>query len=299
MIEVHETIADLRAALESTRRAGRSVGLVPTMGALHAGHASLITRAASDCDVVVVTVFVNPLQFGAGEDLGAYPRSLAADIFLADESGAAHVFAPSTGEMYGAGPVTTVAVDGPLTNVLEGASRPTHFDGVTTVVAKLFAIVGACSAYFGEKDFQQLAVVRRMTADLSFPVRVVGCPTVRDPDGLALSSRNAYLEPDERRVAPLLHRSLVAGADCIRGGERQPAAVTEAMASVIATEPMFDPDYVAVVDAATFETPDPLEGDLRLLAAARLGKARLIDNLGVTVSAGPSGRLSGQHGAHR
>jgi pantoate--beta-alanine ligase len=290
MIEVHETIADLRAALEAARRAGKHVGLVPTMGALHAGHASLIERAASECDVVVTTVFVNPLQFGPSEDLGAYPRSLAGDIFLADESGSHHVFAPSVDEMYGAeGTVTTVSVTGPLTEVLEGASRPTHFDGVTTVVAKLFAIVGACSAYFGEKDFQQLAVVRRMAIDLSLPVQVVGCPTVRDADGLALSSRNAYLDPDERRVAPLLHRALGVGADCVRTGETDPAVVIDAMAATIAVEPMFGLDYAAVVDPTTFATPDPLGGELRLLAAARLGKARLIDNLGVTVD----------HGTHR
>lgn len=286
MIEVHETIADLRAALEPARRAGRSVGLVPTMGALHAGHASLISRAASDCDVVVVSVFVNPLQFGADEDLDAYPRSLAADIFLADESGASHVFAPSIEEMYGEETSTTVSVAGPLTEVLEGASRSGHFDGVTTVVTKLFAIVGACAAYFGEKDYQQLAVVRRMTTDLSLPVDVVGCSTVRDPDGLALSSRNAYLDPDERRAAPMLHRALVAGADCVRGGERGAQAVVDAMTTVIAGEPLFDLDYAAVVDAATFVTPVPLAGELRLLAAARLGKARIIDNLGVTVNDG-------------
>jgi pantoate--beta-alanine ligase len=286
VIEVHETIADLRAALEPARRAGKPVGLVPTMGALHEGHASLITRAASECDVVVTTVFVNPLQFGANEDLGSYPRSLASDIFLADESGATLVFAPSVDEMYGSGTATTVAVEGALTDVLEGASRPAHFDGVTTVVAKLFAIVGACRAYFGEKDFQQLAVVRRMASDLSMPVTVVGCPTVRDADGLALSSRNAYLDADERRVAPTLHRALVAGADCIRAGERSPATVIDAMTAVIAAEPRFGLDYAAVVDAATFCTPDPLKGDVRLLAAARLGKARLIDNLGVTVANG-------------
>ena len=286
MIEVHETIADLRAALDTARRAGKTVGLVPTMGALHAGHASLIGRAASDCDVVVTTIFVNPLQFGANEDLSAYPRSLAADIFLADENGATLVFAPSVAEMYGSGTHTTVSVGGPLTEVLEGASRPTHFDGVATVVAKLFAIVGACKAYFGEKDFQQLAVVRRMAADLSLPVEVIGCPTVRSADGLALSSRNAYLDPDERRVAPVLHRALVAGADCVRAGEVDPAVVVAAMTQTIAAEPRFQLDYAAVVDPATFSTPDPLTGELRLLAAAHLGRARLIDNLGVTVANG-------------
>jgi pantoate--beta-alanine ligase len=286
VIEVHETVADARAAIDVARRAGKSVGLVPTMGALHAGHESLIARAASECDTVVVTIFVNPLQFGKGEDLNAYPRSLAGDIFLADENGAAIVFAPSVEEMYGDGVATTVSVRGPLTEVLEGASRPTHFDGVATVVAKLFSIVGPCSAYFGEKDFQQLAVVRRMARDLSMAVTVIGCPTVRDADGLALSSRNAYLEPDERRVAPTLHRALVAGADCVRAGARDAGEVVAAMAGTIAAEPTFELDYAAVVDAATFTTPDPLTGELRLLAAARLGKARLIDNLGVTVNDG-------------
>jgi pantoate--beta-alanine ligase len=286
MIEVHETVADIRSALDAARRNGKQIGLVPTMGALHAGHASLVTRAASDCDVVCTTIFVNPLQFGAGEDLSAYPRSLSSDIFLADEAGTALVFAPSVDEMYGSGTMTTVSVDGPLTRVLEGASRPTHFDGVATVVAKLFAIAGPCRAYFGEKDFQQLAIVRRMTSDLSLPVEVIGCPTVRDADGLAMSSRNAYLEPDERRAAPTLHRALMTGADCIRSGERGAGAVVDAMLGVLATESLLDVDYAAVVDAATFATPDPLTGELRLLAAARLGKARLIDNLGVTVDDG-------------
>ena len=286
MIEVHETIADLRTALEAARGSGKTVGLVPTMGALHAGHASLITRALSDCDIVCTTIFVNPLQFGPNEDLSAYPRSLSSDIFLADEAGSALVFAPSVEEMYGEGTMTTISVDGPLTRILEGASRPTHFDGVSTVVAKLFAIAGPCRAYFGEKDFQQLAVVRRMAADLSLPVEVVGCPTIRDADGLALSSRNAYLDPDERRGAPTLHRALAAGADCIRSGERDPNVVIEVMKATVASEPLFGLDYVAVVDASTFTTPDPLGGELRLLAAARLGKARLIDNLGVTVADG-------------
>lgn len=286
MIEVFDSIADTRTALDAARRDGRSIGLVPTMGALHAGHASLITRAASDCDVVVTTVFVNPLQFGQGDDLSAYPRSLASDIFLADESGSAIVFAPSNEEMYGTGTMTTVSVRGPLTDVLEGASRPGHFDGVATVVAKLFAIVGQSRAYFGEKDFQQLAVVRRMAADLSLPVEVIGCPTVRSADGLALSSRNQYLSTEERRAAPTLHRALVAGADCVRAGERDPRVVVDAMTATVDAEPLFDLDYAAVVDAATFATPDPLAGELRLLAAARLGKARLIDNLGVTVSDG-------------
>src|SRR5438270_4409324 len=212
------TIAAFSEALDAERRAGRVVGLVPTMGALHDGHASLVRRAADECDVVAVTVFVNPLQFGAGEDLDAYPRTLDADVALAERSGASIVFAPTVAEMYGDGTWTTVSVAGEMTSVLEGASRPGHFDGVATVVAKLFAMAGRCRAYFGEKDFQQLAIVRRMATDLSFPVEIVPCPTVRADDGLALSSRNAYLSAEERAAAPVLHRALRAGADAVLAG---------------------------------------------------------------------------------
>jgi pantoate--beta-alanine ligase len=281
-------ISELRTRLDAARAGGQRVGFVPTMGYLHDGHASLIRAARVDTDLVVVSIFVNPLQFGAGEDLDAYPRDLAGDIAAAEAEGVDVLFAPTVAEMYPEPTRTTVHV-ADLTDGLCGAARPTHFDGVTTVVAQLFAIVGSCAAYFGEKDFQQLAVVRRMATDLSLPVQVVGCPTVRDADGLALSSRNAYLEPEERRVAPLLHRALGFGADAVRAGERDPRAVIDVMTETIAAEPMFDLDYAAVVDAGTFSTPNPLAGELRLLAAARLGKARLIDNLGVTVN----------HGMHR
>jgi pantoate--beta-alanine ligase len=284
-VRVLNVVADLSAALDRERRAGRTVGLVPTMGALHEGHASLVRRAAAECDVVAVTVFVNPLQFGAGEDLDAYPRTLDADVALAEAAGATYVFAPTVAEMYGTGTLTTVSVAGEMTSVLEGASRPGHFDGVATVVAKLFAMAGRCRVYFGEKDFQQLAIVRRMAQDLSFPVEVVACPTVRADDGLALSSRNAYLTADERAAAPVLHRALEAGADAVLAGE-DPEPV---MAKVLATEPLVQPDYAVVVDAATLQPPAALVGDLRLLVAARLPSARLIDNLGVTVP----------HGMHR
>jgi pantoate--beta-alanine ligase len=280
------TVAEFSAALDAERRAGRIVGLVPTMGALHDGHGSLVERAAAECDVVAVTVFVNPLQFGAGEDLDAYPRTLDADVKLAEQAGATLVFAPTVAEMYGDGTATTVSVASAMTAVLEGASRPGHFDGVATVVAKLFAMTGRSRAYFGEKDFQQLAVVRRMARDLSFPVEVVGCPTVRADDGLALSSRNAYLSDAERAAAPVLHRALRAGAEVVLAGGRDAAAVRAAMEAVLATEPLVDPDYAVVVDAATLATPVPLAGDLRLLVAARLPSARLIDNLGVTVADG-------------
>jgi pantoate--beta-alanine ligase len=275
------TERELRHAVGKWRGAGQRIGLVPTMGALHAGHASLIRRAASECDCVCTTIFVNPMQFGAGEDLTNYPRSLASDILLADESGASIVLAPSVEEMYGSGMATTVAVTGAVAEMLEADSRRGHFDGVATVVAKLFAIVGACHAYFGEKDFQQLAVVRQMVRDLSIPVEVVGCPTVRDPDGLALSSRNAYLTPEERAAAPVVHAALEAGRAAVLAGETDPAAIRALMAARIDAEPLAELDYAEIVDAATFAVSDPLRGTLRLLAAARFGKARLIDNVGV------------------
>jgi pantoate--beta-alanine ligase len=275
------TIAEVRRALDEARRAGGTVGLVPTMGYLHDGHASLMAAARTECDLVVTTIFVNPLQFGAGEDLSAYPRDLDHDRRVAEGQGVDLVFAPPVEAMYGAGPVLTSVSVGQLSERLEGASRPTHFAGVATVVAKLFAIAGPCRAYFGEKDFQQLAVIRRMAADLSFPVEVVGCPTVRDLDGVALSSRNAYLEPDEREAAPVLIRALRAGAAAVLAGERDATTVEQLVAEIVAAEPLAELDYAAVVDAATLAPVDPLAGELRLLVAARFGRARLIDNVGV------------------
>jgi pantoate--beta-alanine ligase len=278
-MNVLDSVAGFSEALDAERRAGRVVGLVPTMGALHDGHGSLVERAAAECDVVAVTIFVNPLQFGANEDLDAYPRTLDADVKLAEQAGASIVFAPTVKEMYGEGTATTVSVASSMTAVLEGASRPGHFDGVATVVAKLFAMAGRCRAYFGEKDFQQLAVVRRMARDLSFPVEVVGCPTVRADDGLALSSRNAYLTEAERAAAPVLHRALQAGVAALLAGQDGAAA----MDAVLATEPLVSVDYAVVVDADSLEAPATPEGDLRLLVAARLPSARLIDNVGVTL----------------
>jgi pantoate--beta-alanine ligase len=278
-----DTVAGFSVALDAERRAGRTVGLVPTMGALHAGHGSLVERAAAECDVVAVTIFVNPLQFGAGEDLDAYPRTLDADVGLAGTAGASIVFAPTVKEMYGDGTATNVSVANTMTGVLEGASRPGHFDGVATVVAKLFAMAGACRAYFGEKDFQQLAVVRRMVLDLSLQVEIVGCPTVREDDGLAMSSRNAYLTAEERAAAPVMHRALQAGVELIEAGERDPAVVRGHVASIISAEPLGELDYAEVVDASTLAVPDRLAGAVRLLAAARFGKARLLDNVGTDV----------------
>ena len=274
--------------LDTERALGRSVGLVPTMGALHAGHRSLIERAAAQCDVVAVTVFVNPLQFDQAADLAAYPRDLEADTALARAAGASVVFAPPVEEMYGPPPhriASSVHVD-EVSQGLEGASRPGHFDGVATVVAKLFALSGRCRAYFGEKDFQQLAVVRRMVADLSIPVTIVGCPTVREDDGLAMSSRNTRLSAQQRRAAPALHRALRAGRACVERGERDPARVSAAMTAVLVAEPLVTPDYAVAVDPESLRCPTELSGHVRLLVAARLGTTRLIDNEGACC-AGP------------
>ncbi|HET9610232.1 MAG TPA: pantoate--beta-alanine ligase [Acidimicrobiales bacterium] len=276
------TIAELRAVLGDHRAAGRTVGFVPTMGYLHDGHASLMRAARADTDVVVASVYVNPLQFGAGEDLDDYPRDLARDAEVAAGAGVDLLFTPAGDEMYPRPVLTTVSV-ARVSEGLEGATRPTHFAGVATVVAKLFAIVGPCRAYFGAKDFQQVAVVRRMVHDLSFPVEVVACPTRREPDGLAMSSRNVYLTPAERAAAPVLYTALRAGAAAIGAGERDPAAVRDLMAGIIEAEPLAELDYAEVVDADSFTVPDPLAGTLRLLAAVRFGRARLIDNVGVTV----------------
>jgi pantoate--beta-alanine ligase len=283
-MQVCSTKAEFRGFLDNVRALGRTVGLVPTMGALHDGHLSLLRSAAAECDVVALTIFVNPLQFAAGEDLSAYPRPLERDLELAEEAGADVVFTPSNAEMYPVPVATTVHVDG-LTAPMEGAARPTHFDGVTTVVAKLFNISGTCRAYFGEKDFQQLAVVTRMAFDLDQPVTVVPCPIVRENDGLAMSSRNAYLNHADREAATVLHRALRAGAAMISAGETDPDIVAQHIASVIEAEPLATPGYAEVVDPASLETPSALVpgATVRLLATALLGSTRLLDNLEVPV----------------
>lgn len=281
---VLSTKAEFREYLENVRALGRTVGLVPTMGALHEGHLSLLRAAAADCDVVALTIFVNPLQFGAGEDLSAYPRPLDRDLELAEEVGADVVFTPSTDEMYPEPTLSTVHVD-QLSLGMEGASRPTHFDGVTTVVTKLFNIAGPSRAYFGEKDFQQLAVVRRMAADLDQPVTVIGCPIVREADGLAMSSRNIYLSSSEREAATVISRALRAGAAMISAGETDPAVIEAHMASIIEAEPLAELDYAVVVDPDSLLTPaELLRGtNVRLLMVAKVGSPRLLDNLGVDV----------------
>jgi pantoate--beta-alanine ligase len=274
---------ELRDTLFDHRRAGRSIGFVPTMGFLHDGHASLMRAAAANNDVVVTSIFVNPLQFAPDEDLDDYPRDLERDTELAQASGVHYLFVPERDQMYPVQPVATMIDVAGLSEGLEATTRPTHFTGVATVVTKLFAIVGPCTSYFGEKDFQQLAIITRMVIDLSLPVTVVGCPIIREPDGLAMSSRNTYLTPDERAAADVLRRALDAGLAAIAAGERDPDVVGADMAAVIAEESLAELDYVAVIDAASLETPEVLAGELRLLVAAQLGKPRLIDNCGVTV----------------
>ena len=283
-MQVLSSKSEFRDHLETVRALGRTVGLVPTMGALHEGHLSLLRAAANDCDVVALTIFVNPLQFGAGEDLDAYPRPLERDLELAEAAGADVVFTPTTDEMYPEPTLTNVHVDR-LTSSMEGASRPTHFDGVTTVVTKLFNIAGPCRAYFGEKDFQQLAVVRRMVADLDQPVVIVGCPIVRENDGLAMSSRNVYLSSTEREAATVINRALRAGAAMIEAGESDPSVVESHMASIIDAEPLAVFDYAAVVNPESLLTPDHLVSGttVRLLMVVQVGTPRLLDNLGVDV----------------
>jgi pantoate--beta-alanine ligase len=283
VVDVLTTIDGLRGRLDAARAAGRTVGLVPTMGYLHDGHLSLARAAAADCDEVVLTIFVNPLQFAPDEDLATYPRDPDGDAAKAAAAGVSLLFSPSLHEMYPDGRdavLTQVAVP-ELSSSMEGASRRTHFGGVCTVVAKLFNVVGPCRAYFGEKDYQQLAIVRRMALDLSFPVEVVGCPVVREADGLAMSSRNVYLAEDERRVAPVLHRALRLGAAAIRSGTTDADEVRTLMRAEIQAAPLGELDYVEVADPDTLAPLSVATVRARLFGAVRFGRARLIDNVDV------------------
>ena len=275
MMRFVRTAGAIREEVRAERARGNSVGLVPTMGALHEGHLSLVRRAREENDVVVVSIFVNPLQFGPGEDLEAYPRDEERDANLLDGAGADIVFLPPVEEVHPEDRATTVTVGG-LGEVLEGAHRPGHFDGVCTVVAKLFNLVGPERAYFGQKDAQQVAVLRRMVEDLGFPLDLVVCPIVREPDGLALSSRNAYLSASERGRATVLYRALQAGRPLAEVGDY--VAAEKKMLRVFRTEEDVEPDYAAAVDADTFGPPR-LGGRVLLAVAARVGPARLIDNI--------------------
>lgn len=282
-MEIIHTVVELRAALDAERIRGRSVGFAPTMGALHHGHESLMIAASTMCEVGVASIFVNPLQFAPDEDLDSYPRMLDEDAAKAEAAGIDYLFVPSVREMYPEENWTTVSLR-VVTEPWEGDSRPTHFAGVATVVSKLFNIVGPCTAFFGQKDFQQLAMLRRMTTDLNFPVVIKGMPTVREEDGLAMSSRNLRLTPEDRAQASTVQRALQAGVSAIEGGERDPKAVEAVVRAMLATAPAAaEPDYIAVVDAASLRTPAVLEGDIRLLTAVYFGDVRLIDNVGVSI----------------
>jgi pantoate--beta-alanine ligase len=270
--------AELRAATDAARSSGAGVGFVPTMGALHAGHRSLLARARAENDLVVASIFVNPLQFGPSEDLASYPRDREADLAVLAAEGTDLAFLPAEGEVWPAPPEVRLQV-GALADRLEGLVRPGHLDGVATVVAKLLHLVGPSRAYFGQKDAQQLAVVRRMVEDLAFPNEIVACPTVREPDGLAVSSRNAYLSAAERGRATALYRALSAGRAAFQAGQRDPAAVEAAARDLLEDAPGVEPDYVALVEEATFEPAKQAEPGQVLATAARVGRTRLIDNV--------------------
>ena len=276
-------IAALRERVSRAKLAGLRVGCVPTMGALHAGHTALFDRARPDCDLLVATLFVNPLQFDRQDDLRKYPRGLESDLQICDRHGVDVVFAPSQDEMYPRPPVMTVEIEG-LADGLCGASRPGHFLGVATVVMKLLNIVQPDFACFGEKDYQQLVIVRRIVEDANLPVRIVGVETVREPDGLAISSRNAHLNADERASAPALARSLRAARQAIQQGESCAAVLRDNAGAVLDREPLIRLDYFEIVDPDTLKPVGRVTGPVRIAAAAFLGKTRLIDNVLATPS---------------
>lgn len=273
-----QTIADMRMASRSVRREGKRLGFVPTMGALHEGHLSLVRAARAQCDVVAVSIFVNPLQFGPKEDLAKYPRPFERDSELLKKEGVDFLFAPAAEEMYPAGAVTYVTVES-LSDKLCGRSRPGHFRGVTTVVAKLFHIVEPDSAFFGQKDAAQAAIIRRMVSDLNMPVEIAVCPIVREPDGLAMSSRNAYLKPDERKSALILHRALTEVKNQFDQGQRRGAALIESGKQVLAQEPAVRLDYLEIVDPDTLDPMEAITRPALVAVAGFAGTTRLIDNV--------------------
>ncbi|MGA7539990.1 MAG: pantoate--beta-alanine ligase [Steroidobacteraceae bacterium] len=282
-METVTTIAAVREQVRRWRREGLRIAFVPTMGNLHAGHVSLIEAARSHGERFVASIFVNPMQFGPNEDFAHYPRTPAQDAHMLAEAGCDLMFMPDGGEMYpnGSERATRVEVPG-LSSILEGEFRPGHFEGVATVVAKLFHIVEPDVAVFGEKDFQQLTIIRRMVADLCLPIAIIAAPTVREPEGLAMSSRNQYLTEEERRTAPLIHRTLLAAVARLRAGERDFAAIERTGAQTL-ERAGFRPDYFAVRGAEDLGGPDAHTRQFVVLAAARLGRARLIDNLQIAL----------------
>lgn len=276
MIPVVKTVKEVREFVKDARRNGKTIGFVPTMGFLHEGHKSLIVRAAKENDVVVVSDFVNPTQFGPNEDFEAYPRDIDKDARLCEEAGADVIFNPEPDEMYSS-PLTTISVD-KITKGLCGKTRPIHFNGVCTVVSKLFNIVTPDRAYFGEKDAQQLIVVKKMVKDLNFDIEIIGCPIIRESDGLAKSSRNTYLNTEERSAALCLSRSLKIGKEMIENGEKEAQAVKNAIISEIEKEPLAKIDYVEIVDLDNLESTNRTDVGILCAMAVYIGKTRLIDN---------------------
>ena len=276
-MKIVSTVNDVRSTVKEWKKSGLKVGLVPTMGFLHEGHLSLIKKAVSENDKVVVSVFVNPTQFGPNEDFEAYPRDLNKDAQLCKESGADLIFHPEPEEMYPDGFCSSVNMTG-LTDALCGKSRPIHFQGVCTVVSKLFNIVAPDNAYFGEKDAQQLAIIKRMVKDLNFDIKITGCPIIREEDGLAKSSRNTYLNPEERQAALVLSKAVKCGRSLVEGGEKDSAVILKEMKSIIENEPLARIDYVEIVDMNTMKNIDTVKGDVLCAMAVYIGKTRLIDN---------------------
>ena len=273
-----EAIAELRRELRRARRDGKSIEFVPTMGALHDGHLALMRAAGRPGSLMVASIFVNPLQFGPGEDYDTYPRDIEADLEKAAVEGADIVFVPTEAGMYPAGPMSTRVEVGRLGEILEGAHRPGHFAGVATVCCKLFNLVGPDRVYLGAKDAQQVAVLRQMVRDLNLPVELVVCPTVREPDGLAMSSRNRRLEPDNRKAAPAIHAALRAASDAAEAGRTSAADLTAAAQKVLDEHPAVRLQYLEVVHPQTFEPVDQVSGQALVVVAAHLGSVRLIDN---------------------
>lgn len=271
------TIEEVRAQVKQWRKEGYSIGFVPTMGYLHEGHKSLMIRASSECDKVVASIFVNPMQFGPNEDFASYPRDLGADQKVCESAGVDLIFHPEAEEMYAPDFCSFVDMNG-VTKELCGKSRPIHFRGVCTVVSKLFHIVTPDKAYFGQKDAQQLAVIRRMVRDLNMDIEIVGCPIVREEDGLAKSSRNTYLNPEERKAALILSKAIFLGQSMAEQGETSAKVITDAMKEKILSEPMARIDYVQMVDRDSIEPVDAIEGPVLVAIAVYIGKTRLIDN---------------------
>lgn len=275
---------EVQRCCEAARLQDKRIGFVPTMGYFHEGHLALMRRAREENDFLVVSLFVNPTQFGPDEDYGRYPRDFERDKGLAEEEGVDLLFAPSVEDMYPEGYATYVEVTGRLTSSLCGVSRPGHFRGVTTVVAKLFNIVKPHRAYFGEKDAQQLRVIKRMVMDLNFDIEIVAVPTVREPDGLAMSSRNEYLSPEERKAALVLWRSLNLARSLVEAGERKADRIVSEMRRLIESEPLARIDYVEIVDSETLENVDVIEGEVLVALAVYIGTTRLIDNIVISAA---------------